>query len=131
VPSALAEIESMPKRLNGWQRLGVVFSVMWIILATVSYWIEINSHPSFLSQSTPWYISSFLFEWIDDPEATAKERAENPTMADSFIFLRPTFTVVGFSSLVFAPVVASWLLSYLSIWTVEWVKSGFSGDKPR
>jgi len=120
----------MPKRLylNGWQQLGVVFSVLWIILAIVSYWIEINSHPSFLGKSTPWYISSFLFEWIKDPEATAKAKAESPTMSDRFTFLRPTFNVVGFSSWVFAPVAATWLLTYLSIWTVQWVKSGFSDD---
>ena len=122
----------MPKSLylNGWQRLGVVFSVLWIILATVLYWIEISSHPSFLG-STRWYISSFLFEWIEDTEATAKAKAESSTMSDRFTFLRPTFTVVGFSSLVLAPVAATWLLAYLSIWTVRWVKRGFSDDRPR
>ena len=109
-------------RLHGWHRVGIVLSVLWLLTASGGYFYELIVHPSSLAPILP----SASYEWIADPDATAKAhiegRAQGKDFSYGFMLLKPAFNGAGFALLVLAPVVIAWLLAYLLRATLQWVR---------
>lgn len=112
-------------RLNGWQRIGVLLSVVWLLASSWAYFYEINNHPSGLAS----YIPDAGYYWTKDFAATqkaqdhAKQRGKD--FYDRFVFLKPTFDPYGFLGVTLTPLVVCWVNIYLIFWIVRWVKRGF------
>ncbi len=115
------------RRLNGWVRLGIVLSTVWVASATFVYVNEITNHPSFAAKHLSGLHGYFL--WVNDIEATAKAHAEAKARGQDFseelFFGKPTFRPAGYFQLAFLPVVIGWLGTYLVVWVFRWVREGF------
>ena len=114
-------------RLSGWVRLGILLSTVWVALATFVYVAEIIGHPSFVGSQVP--ALNGHFHWVDDGEATVKAHAESKARGKDFserwVFLRPTFSPLGYLALAFLPVLIGWLGTYAIVWAFRWVREGF------
>ena len=112
-------------RINGWQRIGVVISVAWLLVTCGAYFYELKNHPSEITT----YLPHSAYEWVNDYEGTKieheKAKAEGKDFADRFVFMKPTFSASGLLLLALCPVVLGWLAAYLFLYTYVWVKRGF------
>jgi hypothetical protein len=115
-------------RINGWQRLGILISVAWLLATSWAYFDELWNNPSAMTTYLP--DSSYeLYEWVSDLDFTQKahedHKLQGKDFAYGFIFLKPTFSISGFLTFSLSPILASWLVVYLVIYTSRWVKRGF------
>jgi len=112
-------------RINGLQRLGIVMSAAWLIVASWAYFHELNNHPSELAA----YLPNAGYEWIQDLDATNKAHKDaiqqGTDFSERFVFLKPTFNIYRFLKFILTPIVASWLGVYLVVWIFRWVRRGF------
>lgn len=91
------------KRLNGWQRIGVVLSVLWsLFVVGLAY--------------------EYMKRGLIDPY--------DLLLLDHLtIFLgHPPRFVVVLAALAF-PIVGGWLLVYGIVWATKWVTRGFKSEK--
>jgi hypothetical protein len=111
--------------INGWQRIGVVISVAWLLISCSSYLYELHNYPSAFST----YLPQSTYQWIDDYEKTnaahEEAKAKGEDFSGRFVFLKPTFSASGLILLALFPIVFGWLVVYLFIYTYRWVKHGF------
>ena len=101
------------RRLNGWQRIGLVLSALWGLFVTVFFAFEYGGGGIF--DTRPRFINTLL---------------DDPSFLDSFsLFLGgpPKFVMVLVT--VVLPVVGGWLLAYVVVWTLKWVMAGFKERK--
>ena len=112
-------------KMNGWQRLGIVISAVWLLIGTFAYFHEISNHPSWLKG-----LPQLAYQWVQDNEFTQKAhqnaRLEGKDFSNNYIFLKPTFSASGLLSFIFAPIIVSWVVVYLLIFIIRWVKNGFN-----
>ena len=111
-------------KINGWQRLGTVASAIWLILGTFTYFHEISNHPSWLNG-----FPQSAYHWVEDREFTQiahkDAQLKGNDFSNKYVFLKPTFRASGFLSFTLAPIVISWVIVYLLLFTIRWVKRGF------
>lgn len=112
-------------RINGWQRLGIVISVMWLVFSTWAYFYELRNYPSILAA----YLPHAGYEWIQDIEATKKAHEDaqqhGNDFSNRFILLKPMFDTYGFLKFILSPLVICWFSVYLVLRTFLWVRRGF------
>jgi len=112
-------------RLNGWQRIGVALSIVWAIAILVAYFYELNNHPSGLAN----YFPFMSFEWVNDVEGTrlahAQAVADGQDFSPKVMMIMPTFSAIGAFTISILPVVVGWLVSYLFVYTILWIRRGF------
>jgi hypothetical protein len=88
-------------RLNGWQRLGIVLSALWVLvgglwgrhLTVAPYFDCIKSAPNIDTMN---FCERYLQDW-------------------------------GSTAMLIAlvPIPIAWLLVYIVVWTVRWIRRGF------
>jgi hypothetical protein len=88
-------------RLNGWQRIGIVLSALWVLvgglwgrqLAVAPYFDCIKSAPNIDTMN---FCERYLQDW-------------------------------GSTAMLIAlvPLPIAWLLVYIVVWTVRWIRRGF------
>jgi hypothetical protein len=83
-------------RLSGWQRIGIILSVLWI---PVGWVLAVKNVPGPPSLDYP------LSQICQDAQARMPKR------------YAPWF--------VLAPIPIAWLLVYIVVWIVRWVRRGF------
>lgn len=108
-------------RLNGWQRIGIIASVIWVIFAYVhTFSVEEES----LGQLNA-NIHASCFESAHDDAAwkVCQDATMNQAMNDLH-FERRLATGVAV-----VPVPVAWGLVYFVLFLVRWVKRGFKGAK--
>ncbi len=112
-------------RINGWQRIGIVISVLWLLATCGAYFYELKNHPSELAT----YLPNSAYVWVEDYAKTkiahGEASAEGNDFSDQFVFMKPTFSASGFLKIVLCPIVIGWLAIYLVFYTYGWVKRGF------
>ena len=96
-------------RLNGWQRIGIVLSVVWIIVG------------SYLAYGTIEAQLGLQEICADYPEAnlgfcstSSVQRRGSPTIL---------WIEAGISIL--APILIAWLMAYALIYLARWIRAGF------
>ena len=102
-------------RLNGWQRIGIVLSLLWAL--GVSQWFLLH-----VPQRNDPGIESIYLQCITEAAAkrdVCQHRAE---------WFRKNswseFWAAG-SWIVLGPLLIVWLLVYIVVWTVRWIRRGF------
>ena len=112
-------------RLGGWDRIGIVASLLWLFASSGAYFLELTNHPTSLALLLP----DRLYEWVDDPESTARAHVEairkGQDFSNDYIFLKPTFRIQGFILFTFIPIVATWFLVHVIVAIYRWVRRGF------
>lgn len=109
------------RKLNMWQRLGIVLSLLWIVVGGM--W-QRN------------YDTLFAAEAMEAQYQPCSEKASNlPTGADAAndrcmsealktynVFLEGSWMNAAFFA--FGPVILGWLLAYVILWVSKWVLAG-------
>ena len=112
-------------RFNGWQRIGMVLSVAWVLVTLGAYSFELKNYPSGITS----YFPRTAYEWVNDPEGTKAAHstalAEGKDFPDRFVMMKPTFSTVGMLAISSIPVVLAWVATYLGLYTFLWVRRGF------
>ena len=112
-------------RINGWQRIGIVISVAWLLCTLGAYFYELRNHPSEITT----YLPHSVYEWVNDYDGTniehEKAKAEGKDFSDRFVFMKPTFNTSGLLLLILCPVMFGWFAAYLFLYAYSWVKRGF------
>lgn len=94
------------KRLNGWQRIGVVLSALWCLLvAGLAY-----QYTGFIDPDDLPFLHHFS-EFLGLPYLGSIHKV----------------VVVALASIL--PIVGGWLLVYGVLWTAKWVVAGFKPGK--
>ena len=105
-------------RLNGWQRIGVILSIIWLPIGFISggnSWIEVNATP----------VSRALTSCI--ARSDSSRAAEDACQA---VFDRDWPVAMAghwWGSIAYAlvPILICWFLAWLSARLFLWVKAGF------
>lgn len=99
-------------RLGGWERLFVVVSFSWLLIATTTYFLALDGN-SFCAS----FIPRSAFTWVVDILA--------PPGSVSDLLGIPVFSGLGFSTFLIAPVVLLWCAAYIGVRVFRWVRAGF------
>lgn len=98
---------------NVWLRIGALVSIVWLLIACSAYFYELKNYPSKISDLVP--ISAY--EWVQDPEKARmmqeKAKTKGEYFPDRFVFLKPTFSKVGFVFFALGPLIFGWIITYL------------------
>lgn len=113
----------MKIRLHGWQRVGIVASVIWVLGAGLAQHASDLDRAAaaadmavMVCQEGPW--SKYATEDLKKPNCWGNEweRAFNAALIGKW----DRMAVVAF-----VPVPIGWLIVYLLVWIGRWVRSGF------
>ena len=102
-------------KLNGWQRIGVVASFLWAIGASI------YERMGQVKVATTYYESAVKNcngELIRTCLDAAKETYKDLLFFDSVKVADIVLVAIG-------PVISGWILVYLTVKIVRWVKAGF------
>jgi len=97
-------------RLGGWERLFVVVSISWLVIASTTYFLALDGNP--------WcerFVPESAFIWAVDLFTS------NP----DFAIPVPVFSGIGFSTFVIAPIVLTCCVAYIGVRVFQWVREGF------
>jgi hypothetical protein len=103
---------AMRFRLNGWQRIGIVLSVVWMLVGAL-------------------WAHHFLFAPVYEADSKCRSAVTDLTFCDG-IYKRqmaiarqisPTITV-----LTLAPIPIVWVLAYALVSLVRWIRAGFKRE---
>lgn len=110
-------------KVSGWQRIGIIASVVWILGAWIhTYDSEINSASEFIV-STHVACDSYLVGKTGDAWKKGFDecdKQDNDSRALAISNARFEAALVAF-----VPVPLAWGLTYLVLFLVRWVKRGF------
>ena len=101
-------------KLNGWQRLGIVLSVIWIAYVGAEYWTELNQGP-------------FGHGWLTDTIVTKTGEPISVLNGNEFKDLVPVDQVVNIKRLLQAllvPIILLWALGFLWAWVLRGFRTG-------
>jgi hypothetical protein len=113
-------------RLNGWQRIGVLLSVVWAIGAAFNEMSsEVRQHDDAVHAADEAVMPAF--------DRCEDERRKNGTPNDCIeVVLTPAARAVPFPSrwgiavAAFAPLPFFWLIAYALVGLVRWIRRGFT-----
>lgn len=101
-------------KLNGWQRLGILLSVFWMIAVGIEWWVEVRQGP-------------FSTGWVTDTvELNPAPPRPESSAALPYVLGPPVHQVVNiarFLVALIAPPIALWALGFSAVW----VRRGFQG----
>ena len=106
-------------RINGWQRIGIVLSITWIIgAAYVSRQQEMKTAENILNFqfNDCWQSKEYDFKTCSD------KRGET-----WLILMKPHWSNHAFYSL--TPAVLGWLFVYMMLGIYRWVRRGFTNPR--
>ena len=102
-------------RLGGWQRIGVALSLLWVIVVCAYAAFEYSVGPD----------SAMVFiEMITSKTREPISVLKGNAFAD-LVPVEPQLIWPRLVAVTFGPVVAAWVLVYLSVITVRWIVAGF------
>ena len=102
-------------RLNGWQRIGVVLSIIWAVGAAE------YERDRQIEQGNE--LAEFRYRLCMETKSANANSCSEKLGKDLKKAVEPFWGNIAFYSL--APVVAGWVVIYLIIIIVRWVKTGF------
>jgi hypothetical protein len=123
-------------KLNGWQRIGLLISVGWVVAATVydrddkalSAWRAVTAeHQSCIDNSAIRSDASdteFLREWGEVWSICKKQKeTQYKKLTEGQWDETAAFALL--------PVPLGWLIAYVAIWLFRWVKAGFEAGNQK
>ena len=103
-------------RVNGWQRVGVVLSVLWAIGAAIYIRSAQVQNANSLFQ--------MKFSACLNEKSATIEACSNKVSLQNAMNVTTYWPDVAFFA--FSPVIAGWLVAYIALKTFRWVNVGFS-----
>lgn len=106
-------------RLNGWKRIGIVASVVWVLggfIFTYHYETKSDVDLAIMAYSN---CRSVLTQ--DEPRIEECNRRESDVLNDLLPYVK-----LGAAVVALVPIPFGWGLVYLIIFVVRWVRRGFS-----
>jgi hypothetical protein len=118
----------MLKNLNGWQRIGIILSVAWIIsisgIAVYEFFFVAHSQRClFVYDAIP--VGTVWTEKLDASGTPIKPWNYDWESDDSIPKTRK-LRVGIFASALILPLIGGWLLSFNSVRSFKWVRDGFN-----
>jgi hypothetical protein len=115
-------------RLNGWQRIGVLFSVLWCFVVagvTAAAYYEYSQDRSQRAAS-----QAAIDQCREgQPKGLSRKDIEKACGISFYEFAGPKPaerpSVLAFVALLSLPIAAGWLLVYIILWATRWVRAGF------
>jgi hypothetical protein len=124
--------EAMP-RLNGWQRVGVVLSVVWAIGASAYEFVHIGDREQ---EKINFFLKVFYDQCREaqDLATQAGRPFERDCVGEQYNKHLPSLNKEfyysesrwGVATMAFVPIAITWLLAWWVISIVRWIKSGFA-----
>ena len=113
-------------RVNGWQRIGVVLSLLWVIFVCGLGGYEYIQGPSDMH----YFIGTVKADATSAPAKNSdKPKGGKPRILSFEEFAGPpairTFMFGRFITALIVPLVFGWVIAYLCIFVVRWVAAGF------
>jgi hypothetical protein len=105
-------------RLGGWERLLIVLSLGWFVIAIVGYFsvlADTTTAYTFISEIVPSRALHWIFNWIPDTSGLPN----NNPFGDLRVI--PVFSFIGFGTFLLGPP----LLACVFFWSICWVIAGF------
>jgi hypothetical protein len=102
-------------RLNGWQRIGIVLSIVWTLCVSMWFFQHVPG------ANDPGIASVYL-QCISAPNAN---RGVCKARAEWFSEEARSEFRAGWSWAALAPIVVAWLLVYVVVWVVRWIRRDF------
>lgn len=100
-------------QINGWQRVGVVLSVLWAIGAAIYIRnIQVENADSLFQMEYSECLSEKIGSGCIDKVSLQNAMDVTANWSDVTFFA-------------FAPVIAGWLMAYIALKTFRWIKVGF------
>lgn len=113
-------------RINGWQRIGVILSLLWIIFICgyggyeyvqgpngTHYFVEIIK-----VDTPPTPANSYEKSLSGERKILSFEEFAGPPPVRTFMFGRLIITII-------APLTFAWAIAYLCVIAVQWIAAGF------
>lgn len=115
------------RRLNGWQRIGIIASVIWIVVG--GFYVRDSIIDESLMPMT-WAMQDCERSWHANSTAPDAEsrydaciktaEARPPSKSDERIMTETIMITFGLLAL-------AWLLVYCLVWLARWIRRGFAG----
>jgi len=101
-------------RLNGWQRTGILLSVLWVLCVSMWFYQHVPN------VNAPGIASVYL-QCIEEPNAKRREcRARAEWFGEE---ARSEFRG-GWPWVALGPILVVWPLAYVVVWLVRWIRRG-------
>lgn len=111
-------------RLNGWQRIGVIISVMWamFILGTASYqYFKVWQYERMEANCEELFDNKSADKSIPEPSLKAECLLTREKVAKPEVFYVLVATIL--------PIISLWLLAYGVVRVTKWIINGFKSQK--
>ena len=102
-------------RLKGWQRIGIGLSLIWFL--AISTWFVLH-----IPDAKGPGIASVYLQCIAEPKAV---RDNCEARAEWFSQEERAELEVAWVWAALLPLLVGWLLAYIVVWTVRWIRRGF------
>jgi hypothetical protein len=109
----------MTRRLEGWQRLGVVISICWLVGSCVL--VRIHQYRGGKESA-----DAFVALCAGPPIYTPVDQCWQKTMAFRQLAEAPYWPPILFLSI--APIPIFWLFGWATIAVIRWVRAGFVAE---
>ena len=109
--------KAMGVRLNGWQRIGVVLSVLWIVV--VGFWRN-----DAIIKSAQETAEAFYNTCVDAHPYPNDQSCVDEIWKNFELFSRGHWIDAAFVA--FVPILIAWLLVWLCVAVFRWVRRGFA-----
>ena len=116
-------------RLNGWQRIGVVISVLWCLGVGVKTAFESYKVVSFnasIDQCCREDQERLSKKKVDDGSVFTIGLCELRNVCKSETKLPVAPDLSSLLSLLFVPVILGWMAAILTVKSVKWIRTGFN-----
>ena len=105
-------------KLNGWKRLGIIASVIWILCAGV-YTFKV------VDDALVTTASGFTLRCEEAPDGSLQGSAKCDELSTDYLAGTIYEPWIAAAVVAFVPVPLGWGLTYLVLFLVRWVKRGF------
>jgi hypothetical protein len=104
--------KSQRRFLNGWQRAGIVFSVLWAIVAPLLVW---QNERVYRDEAAGAYFHC-VFAPNSDVDCEAQKEAFD-SATNRIVWRKVAWTLL--------PIPVAWLFVYIMVWLARWIRRGF------
>ncbi len=132
----------MGRKLNGWQRLGIVLSVLWLCALSAATALYYSQATPFDELAVVRWFDPETQDYVDDKwsdrrnTACGEKCSSRKTQIESQLCsldcndaarlrLEKRFNWLGFTIIAAVSVLAAWFLAYAIVWVSRWVVRGF------